>query len=258
MSIKGSSMGRLDDKVAVITGAAQGIGAEFARAFAAEGSKVVCADIIDSSAIVSEIEDSGGQALGVRADITDNDSLGEMVREAEDTFGPVEILINNAAMFAALEHKPLEKIPEDEWDRMMVINVRGLWQASKAVIPSMRKNGRGKIVNISSGTVHKGPPGQLHYVASKAAVLGMSHSMARELSPDNITVNTISPGLTMSEGVLANPAWEPFRKSVVASRVIQREMLPKDLVGTALFLATIDSDFITGQSINVDGGMQFS
>lgn len=251
-------MGRLQDKVTIITGGAQGIGAEFARTFAAEGAKIVSADISDSSAIVSKIQEAGGQALGVRADVTDNDSLNAMVQAAENAFGPVEILINNAAMFAALEHKPLEKIPEDEWDLMMRVNVRGLWQATKAVVPSMRKNGRGKIVNISSGTVHRGPPGQLHYVASKSAVLGMSHSMARELAPDNITVNTISPGLTMSDGVLANPAWEPFRKNVVASRIIQREMLPPDLVGTALFLSAADSDFITGQSINVDGGIQLT
>ena len=251
-------MGRLQDKVTVITGAAQGIGAEFARAFSAEGARIVSADIASSDDIVAEINGAGGEAIGVKTDITDNDSLEAMVAAAEDAFGPIEILINNAAMFAALELKPLDKIAEDEWDLMMKINVRGLWQASKAVVPSMRKNGRGKIVNISSGTVHKGPPGQLHYVASKSAVLGMSRSMARELAPDNITVNTISPSLTMSAGVLANPNWEPFRKNVIASRVIQREMLPEDLVGTALFLSTPDSDFITGQSVNVDGGVQMT
>ena len=251
-------MGRLAGKVAVITGAAQGIGAEFARAFAAEGARIVSADIADSSDIVAEIKDNGGEALGVVADITDNASLEQMVAETEAAFGPIEILINNAAMFASLELKPLSKISEDEWDLMMRINVRGLWQTTKAVIPSLQRNGRGKIVNISSGTVHKGPPGQLHYVASKSAVLGMSRSMARELAPDNITVNSISPSLTMSEGVLANPAWEPFRKNVVGSRVIQRDMLPNDLVGAALFLSTPDSDFITGQSINVDGGVQMT
>ena len=251
-------MGRLDNKVAVITGAAQGIGAEFARAFAAEGARIVSADIADSSVIVAEINEAGGEALGLKADITDNDSLEKMVADTEEAFGPIEILINNAAMFAALELKPMSKISEDEWDLMMRINVRGLWQTTKALVPSLQRNGRGKIVNISSGTVHKGPPGQLHYVASKSAVLGMSRSMARELAPDNITVNTISPSLTMSEGVLANPAWEPFRKNVVGSRVIQRDMLPNDLVGAALFLSTPDSDFITGQSINVDGGVQMT
>ena len=158
----------------------------------------------------------------------------------------------------AVEHKSLEELSEDEWDLMMKVNVRGLWQTTKAVVPSMRKNGRGKIVNISSGTVHKGPPGQLHYVASKSAVLGMSRSMARELGADNILVNTISPSLTMTEGVLSNPVWEPFRKNLVASRIVQRDMLPKDLVGSALFLASEDSDFLTGQSINVDGGVQLT
>ena len=141
---------------------------------------------------------------------------------------------------------------------MLKVNVRGLWQTSKAVLPSMRKAGGGKIINISSGTVHKGPPGQLHYVASKSAVLGMSRSMARELGGDNIQVNTISPSLTMSEGVLANPAWEPFKKNLAETRIIQRDMLPTDLVGTALFLASSDSDFLTGQSVNVDGGVQLT
>ena len=254
---KGVIVGRLQDKVAIITGAAQGIGAVFAHAFAAEGAKVVSADIADSTAVVGAIRDAGGEAIGTKTDVTDNDSLAAMVSEAERTFGPVEILINYAAMIG-VEHKSLEELSEDEWDLMMKVNVRGLWQTTKAVVPSMRKNGRGKIVNISSGTVHKGPPGQLHYVASKSAVLGMSRSMARELGADNILVNTISPSLTMTEGVLSNPVWEPFRKNLVASRIVQRDMLPKDLVGSALFLASEDSDFLTGQSINVDGGVQLT
>ena len=251
-------MGRLEGKVVIITGAAQGIGAEFARNFANEGALIVSADITPSEAIVEEIKAAGGQAIGVEADITNRASLENMVQIAEESFGPVEVLINNAALFSGITLKPMEQLTEEEWDRMLTINVRGVWQTSIAVIPSMRKNGCGKIVNISSGTVHKGPLGQLHYVASKSAVLGMGHSMARELAPDNITVNTISPSLTMSEGVLANPEWQKMRQGVVAARVIQREMQPMDLVGTALYLSTPDSNFITGQSINVDGGAQMT
>lgn len=251
-------MGRLQDKVSIITGAAQGIGAEFARAFAAEGANVVIADISSTDSIVAEIDDAGGEAIGIKADITNSESLQEMVAATEDAFGPVNILVNNAAVFASLDLKPFDQLTEDEWDLMLKVNVRGLWQTSKAVLPSMRKAGGGKIINISSGTVHKGPPGQLHYVASKSAVLGMSRSMARELGGDNIQVNTISPSLTMSEGVLANPAWEPFKKNLAETRIIQRDMLPTDLVGTALFLASSDSDFLTGQSVNVDGGVQLT
>lgn len=251
-------MGRMQNKVTVITGAAQGIGAEFARAFASEGARVVSADIADSDDIVAEIRAAGGEALGIRTDVTDDKSLAAMVASTEKAFGAIDILINNAAMFAGLDLKPLSDIPEDEWETMMRINVRGLWQATKAVLPSMRGNGGGKIINIASGTVFKGPPGQLHYVASKGAVLAMNRSIARELSADNIRVNCISPSLTMSEGVLDNPAWEPFRKNVVESRMIQREMMPADLVGTALYLGSADSDFITGQNINVDGGVQLT
>ena len=251
-------MGRLQDKVSIITGAAQGIGAEFARAFAAEGANVVIVDISSTDSIVAEIDDAGGEAIGIKADITNSESLQEMVAATEDAFGPVNILVNNAAVFASLDLKPFDQLTEDEWDLMLKVNVRGLWQTSKAVLPSMRKAGGGKIINISSGTVHKGPPGQLHYVASKSAVLGMSRSMARELGGDNIQVNTISPSLTMSEGVLASPAWEPFKKNLAETRIIQRDMLPTDLVGTALFLASSDSDFLTGQSVNVDGGVQLT
>ena len=251
-------MGRLHDKVSIITGAAQGIGAEFARAFAAEGAKVVVADISSTDSIVAEIGQAGGEAIGIKADITNSESLQEMVAATEDAFGPVNILVNNAAVFASLDLKPFDQLTEDEWDLMLKVNVRGLWQTSRAVLPSMRNAGGGKIINISSGTVHKGPPGQLHYVASKSAVLGMSRSMARELGSDNIQVNTISPSLTMSEGVLANPAWEPFKKNLAETRIIQRDMLPTDLIGTALFLASSDSDFLTGQSVNVDGGVQLT
>ena len=251
-------MSRLKNKTAVITGAAQGIGASFARAFAAEGAKVVCADILDSDEIVEEIHAAGGSAIGTKTDITDDVSLDAMVAEAEAAFGPIEILVNNAALFSGLNMKPFTDITENEWEMMMRVNVRGLWQTSKAVLPSLRKAGRGKIINISSGTVHKGPPGQLHYVASKGAVMAMTRAMARELASDNIYVNTISPGLTMTDAVLANPTWEPFRKNLLSAKMIQRDMVPEDLVGTALFLASEDSDFVTGQSVNVDGGVQLS
>jgi len=249
---------RLKQKTAVITGAAQGIGAAFAQAFAIEGANVICADILDSDEIVAAIRAAGGIAIGVKTDVTDDESLSAMVAEAETEFGPIEILINNAAIFTGLKLKPFTEITQDEWEQMMCVNVRGVWQASKAVLPSMRNANRGKIINISSGTVYKGPPGQLHYVASKGAVTAMTRSMARELADDKICVNTILPGLTMTEAVRANPAWEPFRKNLLNAKMIRRDMLPEDLIGAALFLASDESDFVTGQSINVDGGVYLS
>jgi len=251
-------MGRLTNKVAVVTGGAQGIGAAFAKRFAEEGARVAIADLMEANDTVAAITTAGGSAIAVVADITDSVSLEAMVSRVEEAFGPIDILMNNAALFAGIEHRHFTDLEESDWDRMLRINVRGLWQTTKAVVPSMRKVGGGRVINIASGTVHKGPPGQLHYVASKGAVLAMSRSMARELAPDHINVNSISPSLTLSDGVLANPAWEPFMKSVVASRVLQRDMLPDDLVGTAVFLASDDSAFITGQSINVDGGAQMT
>ena len=251
-------MTRLANEVIVVTGGAQGLGAAFAKRFAREGALVVIADLSDASSTVESITGAGGEAISTITDITDNESLQAMVETAEQAFGPVSVLMNNAALFAGMDLKPFMNLENEDWDLMLKVNVRGLWQASKAVVPSMRRGGKGKIINIASGTVHRGPPGQLHYVASKGAVLAMTRSMARELAADNINVNSISPSLTLSDGVMANDAWEPFKENVVASRIIQRDMLPSDLEGTAVFLASTDSNFITGQSINVDGGVQLT
>lgn len=247
-------MTRLSGTTAVVTGAAQGIGAELARGLAREGASVVIADLIDTSAAVASIEAMGGKAIGVHADVTSTPDLESMVAAAETAFGPVEILINNAGIFASLTLKPFWKITDDEWDRVMSVNVRGTVQVTRACLPSMAKAGRGKIVNIASGTFFYGPPGMMHYVASKGAVIALTRSMARELGSQNITVNSIAPGFTESEGVRANPEFERPRNATTGTRAIDRDMLPADLVGAALFLSTPDSDFITGQLINVDGG----
>ena len=247
-------MNRLENKVAVITGASQGLGATYARAFAREGARVVVSDIDDPSAVVSEINEAGGSAVGTIADVTSNESLAALVETAESAYGPIEILVNNAALFAALRIKPFMNIPEDEWDRVMTVNVRGTFQATKAVVPSMRKNGRGKIINISSGTFFYGGPGLAHYVSSKGAIIAFTRSISRELGEDNIMVNCVAPGFTESEGVRDHPDLHVAREPTVQTRTIKRDMLPEDLIGTVLFLATEDSDFLTGQMINVDGG----
>ena len=247
-------MGRLEGKTAVVTGAAQGIGAEFAKALAKEGANVVVTDLVDVSECVAEIKAANGSALGMKVDVTSTENLEEMVAAAEEQFGPIEIVVNNAGLFANLTLKPFWEISESEWDAVMRVNTRGVFQVVKACLPSMQKNGRGKVVNIASGTFFYGPPGFAHYVASKGAVIGMTRSIGRELGGQNITVNAIAPGLTESEGVQSNEGFDKARAPTLASRSIQRDMVPFDLVGALLFLTSEDSDFITGQTINVDGG----
>ncbi len=249
-----SKAGRLQGRVAIITGAAQGIGSAYAKALAREGAKTVVTDVLDTQACVDAINGEGHQAIGIKVDVTNNADLTRMVNEVEAAYGPVEILVNNAGIFSSLKLKPFWDISEDEWDSLMRVNVRGIFQAVKAVLPSMEKNGRGKIVNISSATFFLGPPGFLHYVASKSAVIGMTRSMARELGNKKITVNAIAPGFTESEGVLDNEMMMGMRAPNRAQRSIGRDMLPEDLLGTMLYLTSPDSDFVTGQTINVDGG----
>lgn len=247
-------MGRMKGKVAVVTGAAQGLGRAYAEAIAAEGGKVVVSDIADTSEAVNAISAAGGSAIGVTADVTSDESLGAMVAEAEKELGPIEVLVNNASIFATLTLKPFTEISNDEWDAVMRVNARGPMQAAKAVLPSMQKVGRGKIINISSGTALRGAAMFLHYVSSKGAIIAQTRAISRELAAQNIQVNSIIVGLTETEGVKQHKQLGAAKAPTLAMRAIQREMLPADLIGTLLFLATEDSDFITGQSVNVDGG----
>ena len=247
-------MSRLDGKVAVVTGAAQGIGETYAKALAAEGARVVVSDVADPSRVVDEITNADGKAIAAIADVTDDGSLSALVDAAESAFGPIEILVNNAGLFAALRLTPIMQISNEEWDRVMTVNVRGTVQTTKAVVPSMLRNGRGKIVNISSGTFYYGGPGLAHYVCSKGAIIAFTRSASREFADKNILVNCIAPGLTESEGVRNHPDLHVARAPTVQSRAIKRDMVPEDLVGMLLFLASEDSDFVTGQTFNVDGG----
>jgi NAD(P)-dependent dehydrogenase (short-subunit alcohol dehydrogenase family) len=247
-------MGRLSGKVAIISGAAQGIGAVYAKGIAAEGAKVCLCDIEPPDKVVEEIRAAGHEAIGQICDITDADAVAELVRKTDEHFGGVHILINNAALFAKLPLKPFTEITSAEWDRVMVINTRGPFECVKAVTPVMKRQGYGKIVNITSSGVMKGIPLLLHYIASKAAVIGMTRSMARELGDFGIRVNVLAPGLTVSELVKANEAYDFSRNLNVASRALKREQEPKDLVGTIIYLSSPDSDFMTGQTVLVDGG----
>jgi NAD(P)-dependent dehydrogenase (short-subunit alcohol dehydrogenase family) len=246
---------RLKDKVAVITGGARGIGATFCAAAAAAGAKVVVADVLDGSAVVDGIKKARGDAIYRHADVSSQSSVESLVAEAVKAFGGIDILVNNAAIFADLSKVAFADIDDDAWDAVMAVNVRGPFACSKAVAPVMIERRKGKIINIASGTVFKGFAGALHYVTSKGAVVAMTRCLARELGAHNICVNAIAPGLTMSEGVVANPGWGgQAAEATIASRALKREQLPGDLVGTLLYLASDESDFVTGQTIVVDGG----
>jgi NAD(P)-dependent dehydrogenase (short-subunit alcohol dehydrogenase family) len=245
----------LKDKVAVVTGSARGIGATFCEALAEAGAKVVAGDVLDGSAVAERITKAGGEAIYRKTDVASSGSVAALVAAALERFGTIDILVNNAAIFANLAKKAFTDIDAAEWDAVMGVNVRGPFECTKAVAPVMIAKRQGKIINIASGTVFKGYAGALHYVGSKGAVVAMTRCLARELGPHNICVNAIAPGLTMSEGVIANPEWSgQASQSTIASRALKREQMPGDLVGTLLYLASDASDFVTGQTIVVDGG----
>jgi len=248
-------MNRLNHKVAIVTGAAQGIGATYAQALAAEGARVVICDLHAPQDTANAIRAQGGTALAVACDVTDGDAVKAMVSAAVEAFGGVHVLINNAALFATLQLKPFEQTESAEWDRIMTVNVRGSFECAKAVLPIMRQQGYGKIVNIASATAFKGAPMMLAYVASKGAIIAMTRSIAREVGDAGICCNCLAPGLTMSANVQANADWaEAIVKANIASRCIKREAVPQDLIGALLFLSSADSDFMSGQTIVVDGG----
>ncbi len=250
---------RLSGKVAVITGAAQGIGAAFAVGFAREGAKIVIGDLADAGNTVKRVEKEGSQAIYVKADVNDESQCFALVKAGFDRFGAIDILINNAAVFANIVLKPFMELTSEEYKRVVEINTSGAFHCIKAVFPYMKDKG-GQIINMSSASILEGVPGMPHYVASKGAIMALTRSMARELGDFNIRVNTIAPGFTHSEGgdqfdrskALPLP---PLDELQLQGRCLKRPGRPEDLVGLALFLATDDSAFITGQMIVHDGGL---
>ncbi len=245
----------LKDRVVIITGAGQGIGRVFAKAFALAGANVVIAERNEATAaaVAAEILKADGKVLAVTTDVADPASVAEMVELAADEYGRIDVLINNAGIFSTLEMRPFEQIPLEEWDQVLRVNVTGPFLCARAVLPAMRKAKWGRIINIASGAVPLGRPGYLHYIASKSALIGMSRSMARELGPDGITVNSLLPGATFTE--IERKTVTPAQKErIIAMQCIPRAETPEDLVGSALFLASEASAFVTGQVINADGG----
>jgi NAD(P)-dependent dehydrogenase (short-subunit alcohol dehydrogenase family) len=235
----------LDGKVAIVTGGAQGIGAAIAAGLEDAGATVVVADLNPPEG-------------GIRADVASEEDVVSMVAETIDRHGRIDVLVNNAGLYASLEMRAFTEIPLEEWNRVLEVNVASMFLTCRAVVPVMREQGGGKIVNISSGTPFRGVPFLLHYVTSKGAIVALTRALAKEVGRDSIHVNCVAPGFTMSDGVKSHPeVVEALRDVSVAARTIQRDQVPEDVVGAVVFLCTPAADFVTGQTLVIDGGQFF-
>ena len=243
-------MGRMDGKVCIVTGGAIGIGRVYCEALAAEGARLAILDVADGSDLADTL---GG--IYLRTDVSSPEEVANAVAAIMDRFGRADVLVNNAAVFSSLPMQRYDEIDPALWDKVMAVNVRGAFLMIREVAPKMEAQGSGKIINITSGTTYKGMPSMLHYVSSKGALVAMTRSLSRELGGSNICINNLSPGLILSDSIVANE--DHIAKTedrVLASRALRRHGYPKDLIGALLFLASGDSDFVTGQTIAVDGG----
>jgi NAD(P)-dependent dehydrogenase (short-subunit alcohol dehydrogenase family) len=249
-------MGLLDGKVALVTGGGRSIGKHFSTALAGEGAAVVIADIAEEAPATADAlaAQYGVKTMSMTTDVTRESDVKALVAAVIERFKRIDILVNNAALFAEMPKLPYHEISVELWDRVMAVNVRGVFLMCKHVAPHMVRAKSGKIINIGSGTAHKGVPNMLAYVSSKAAILGLTRSLAREVGPHGVNVNTLSPGLTESESVLENPHHLAHAERTVQTRAMPRKETPADLVGALIFLASNQSDFVTAQTIAVDGG----
>ncbi|MGB7859498.1 MAG: 3-oxoacyl-ACP reductase family protein [Acidimicrobiia bacterium] len=244
----------LQDKVAIVTGGAQGIGKAIADGLAAEGARIVIADLNNAQEAASNY-DAG---LGVTVDVSSPDQVDSLVAEVVSECGGVDILINNAGIYASLEMRPFDQIPVEEWRKVMDINVLSMFLTSRAVVPHMRDRGAGRIVNISSGTPFRGVPFLAHYVTSKGAVVTFTRVLAKELGGDNILVNCVAPGFTISDGVKDHPeVLEALAEVSVSARTLKRDQTPEDVVGAVVFFCSPSAGFVTGQTMVIDGGQYF-
>jgi 3-oxoacyl-[acyl-carrier protein] reductase len=249
---------RLQNKSIIVTGGGQGIGRAFAHGLAGEGANVVIAEINAENAqsVAQEITAKGGVALALPTDVSDPDSADEMARVTLETYGSIDVLVNNAAIYYGLQMKPFDEIGVDEWRRLMSVNVDSLFYCTRAVVPQMRKQGGGRIINMTSGAFHLPVPGIAHYITSKGAVIGFTRALACDLGDAGIRVNAIAPGFVMTEASrkLAGP---DLAEAIASRQCIKRSQEAEDLVGAVIFLASDDSAFFTGQTMTVDGGTSF-
>jgi NAD(P)-dependent dehydrogenase (short-subunit alcohol dehydrogenase family) len=247
-------MSALGGKVAVVTGGAQGIGRAIAHELAAGGARIVIADLKGAEAAAADFPDG----VGLTVDVASEDDVARMASETVERCGTIDILVNNAGLYASLAMRPFEQIPVEEWRQVMDVNVLSMFLTCRAVVPQMREQGGGRIVNISSGTPFRGVPFVLHYVTSKGAIVALTRALAKELGGDEILVNCVAPGFTMSDGVNEHPeVVEALRDVSVGSRTLKRDQVPEDVVGAVAFLCGPGATFITGQTMVIDGGQYF-
>jgi NAD(P)-dependent dehydrogenase (short-subunit alcohol dehydrogenase family) len=248
-------MKRLEGRCAIVTGAAYGIGFAAADRFAREGATVIVVDIKGHDAAAEKILQSGGKAASIAADVTNVGSVNKLISDVMSRYGRIDILVNNAAISNELRPAPFEQSTPEEWRRIYEVNVIGVFNMCKAVSPHMRAAKSGRIINVTSGTAFKGSPGMLHYIASKGAIISMTRSLANEFSADNVVVNAVSPGFTLTESVNASPELQTaFSEAAIRTRFLKREAVATDVSNVIYFLASDDSRFVTGQIIAADGG----
>ena len=247
-----SAQNLLTDRTVIVTGAATGIGQAFAVGCAAQGATVVIADMSTADETVALVEQAGGKALALKVDVADDASTRAMAQAALDRFGRIDGLVNNAAYFREVKLTPFEELDPAIWDRIFAVNVKGVWQCCKAVMPAMRERKSGSIVNIASVVAVAGQPGYLHYVGTKGAVLSMTKGLAKECGASGVRVNVIAPGFVITGATKDRPI--EWQQSFLKARAISREQRPEDLVGTALYLLSDLAGFVSGQTIVVDGG----
>jgi 3-oxoacyl-[acyl-carrier protein] reductase len=245
----------LENRTVIVTGGGKGIGKVYAQEFAKAGARVVTADIDEAAAkaVAQALTAEGRQALGLAVDIASEESANAMAKATLEKFGAIDVLINNASLMSVLPRRSWLEIPVDEWDRVMAVNLRGMFLCCRAVFPAMKTQKRGKIVNISSSRVFEGAPNRLHYSTSKAGVIGFTRSLSREVGEFGITVNAVAPGMTQSDTQVSSSSGN-YLAARIAGRAIERIEVPEDLVGAVMFLSSAASDFMTGQTMLIDGG----
>ena len=244
----------MQGKVAIVTGGAQGIGRAIVDALAADGARIVIADLQGAEQAAGDLPDG----VGLTVDVASEDDVARMAAETVQRCGAIDILVNNAGLYASLAMRPFEQIPVAEWRQVMDVNVLSMFLTCRAVVPQMRAQGGGRIVNISSGTPFRGVPFLLHYVTSKGAIVALTRALAKELGGDEVLVNCVAPGFTMSDGVHEHPeVIEALQDVSVGARTLKRDQVPADIVGAVAFLCGPGSTFITGQTMVIDGGQYF-